>query len=164
MYHLLPIWLIFLSCLLLPGSGVQVHQPPELRATLGASVLLNCTFSTALRASKLAVTWVWTGPGGSGETQVYPPLSQVTQQHGRLALDSRSFRDWQDASLHLANLTQHDAGLYRCLIWTSANSSHAGNGTHLSIFGEGPGTPVCGTPKPWGTVEWGMEEGQEEED
>ncbi|XP_042703167.2 natural cytotoxicity triggering receptor 3-like [Chrysemys picta bellii] len=139
---MLPIWLVLLSCLPLQGSEVRVHQPPELRASLGGSVLLNCTFSAAPKASKLAVTWVRSAPGGSGEVQIYPPHHQVTELRSRVALDSGRFRHQRDASLHLANLTQHDAGLYRCFIWTSATSSHAGNGTELSVLGERPGSGV----------------------
>uniref|UniRef100_A0A674IC94 Ig-like domain-containing protein n=1 Tax=Terrapene triunguis TaxID=2587831 RepID=A0A674IC94_9SAUR len=136
---MLPIWLVLLGCLPLQGSEVRVHQPPELRASLGGSVLLNCTFSAAPKASKLAVTWVRSTSGRSGEVQIYPPPRQVTELRSRVALDSGRFRHQRDASLHLANLTQHDAGLYRCFIWTSATSSHAGNGTELSVLGEGPG-------------------------
>uniref|UniRef100_A0A674IB86 Ig-like domain-containing protein n=1 Tax=Terrapene triunguis TaxID=2587831 RepID=A0A674IB86_9SAUR len=135
---MLPIWLVLLGCLPLQGSEVRVHQPPELRASLGGSVLLNCTFSAAPKASKLAVTWVRSTSGRSGEVQIYPPPRQVTELRSRVALDSGRFRHQRDASLHLANLTQHDAGLYRCFIWTSATSSHAGNGTELSVLGEGP--------------------------
>ncbi|XP_044869314.1 natural cytotoxicity triggering receptor 3-like [Mauremys mutica] len=142
MCRMLPIWLVLLGCFLLRGSEVRVHQPPELRASPGGSVLLNCTFSATPKASKLAVTWVRRAPGGSGELQIYPPPSQLTQLRSRLALDSGRFRHQRDASLHLANLTQHDAGLYRCFIWTSATSSHAGNGTELSVLGEGPGSGV----------------------
>ncbi|XP_034613639.1 natural cytotoxicity triggering receptor 3-like isoform X1 [Trachemys scripta elegans] len=142
MCRMLPIWLVLLGCLPLQGSEVRVHQPPELRASLGGSVLLNCTFSAAPKASKLAVTWVRSTPGGSGEVQIYPPHHQVTELRSRVALDSGRFRHQRDASLHLANLTQHDAGLYRCFIWTSATSSHAGNGTELSVLGERPGSGV----------------------
>ncbi|CAM4579831.1 unnamed protein product [Caretta caretta] len=138
----LPIWLVLQRCLLLQGSEVWVYQPPEQRASPGGSMLLNCTFSATPKASKLAVTWVRRAPGGSGEVQIYPPSSQVTELHGRIALDSGRFRHQRDASLRLANLTRHDAGLYRCFIWTSATSSHAGNGTELSILGEGPGSGV----------------------
>ncbi|XP_050808960.1 uncharacterized protein LOC127051125 [Gopherus flavomarginatus] len=131
-----------LGCFLLQGSEVRVHQPPEVRASLGGSVLLNCSFSATPKASKLAVTWVRSTTGGSGEVQIYQPPSQVTELRNRVALDSRCFRHQRDASLHLVNLTQHDAGLYCCFIWTSATSSHAGNGTELSVLGEGPGSGV----------------------
>uniref|UniRef100_A0A8C3F8E7 Ig-like domain-containing protein n=1 Tax=Chrysemys picta bellii TaxID=8478 RepID=A0A8C3F8E7_CHRPI len=154
---MLPIWLPLLlrSMSLSSPAEVRVHQPPELRASLGGSVLLNCTFSAAPKASKLAVTWVRSAPGGSGEVQIYPPHHQVTELRSRVALDSGRFRHQRDASLHLANLTQHDAGLYRCFIWTSATSSHAGNGTELSVLGERPGTPP---PRPH-AVCWGFARG-----
>uniref|UniRef100_A0A452H8P1 Natural cytotoxicity triggering receptor 3 n=1 Tax=Gopherus agassizii TaxID=38772 RepID=A0A452H8P1_9SAUR len=133
-------------------------QPPEARASPGGSVLLNCSFFATPKASKLAVTWVQSAPGGSGEVQIYQPPSQVTELRNRVALDSGRFRHQRDVSLHLVNLTQHDARLYRCFIWTSATSSHAGNGTELSVLGEGLGTPPPRLWDPWGTGE-GMDDG-----
>uniref|UniRef100_A0A8C4Y9C3 Ig-like domain-containing protein n=1 Tax=Gopherus evgoodei TaxID=1825980 RepID=A0A8C4Y9C3_9SAUR len=107
-------WLIPLPAKHWHFRGFRVHQPPEVRASPGGSVLLNCSFFATPKASKLAVTWVQSTPGGSGEVQIYQPPSQVTELRNRVALDSGRFRHQRDVSLHLVNLTQHDARLYRC--------------------------------------------------
>ncbi|CAM4655390.1 unnamed protein product [Lepidochelys olivacea] len=119
---------VLCAVLLIPtwGAGLTVRQSPVVRAYVGETATLICSFKYRW-GSMVNVKWT-RAPGVVLESH-HPFYS------GRLNMSDLDLLQKGEATLTLSKLEKRDSGLYRCQISIRQGESGTGAGTELRVMG-----------------------------
>ncbi|CAM4564180.1 unnamed protein product [Lepidochelys kempii] len=119
---------VLCAVLLIPtwGAGLTVRQSPVVRAYVGETATLICSFKYRW-GSMVNVKWT-RAPGVVLESH-HPFYS------GRLNMSDLDLLRKGEATLTLLKLEKRDSGLYRCQISIRQGESGTGAGTELRVMG-----------------------------
>ncbi|CAM5159410.1 unnamed protein product, partial [Eretmochelys imbricata] len=118
---------VLCAVLLIPnwGAGLTVRQSPIVRAYVGETATLICSFEYRWGS---AVNVKWTRAPGVALESHHPFYS------GRLNVSFQDLLRKGEATLTLSELQKRDSGLYQCHVSIHHEDSGTGAGTELRVM------------------------------